>query len=99
MCTHLNVLSYPSPFSPERLTLQVDYLLQQGWTAAIEHSDTAYIGSDYWDLWNMPLFGSDKLNQVLSELNACQQAYPDHHVRLVGFDARQQTVGMVMLVK
>jgi ribulose-bisphosphate carboxylase small chain len=38
------------------------------------------------------------LNVVVSELEACHRAYPDHHVRIVGYDAYTQGQGSCFVV-
>jgi ribulose-bisphosphate carboxylase small chain len=52
----------------------------------------------YWSYWKLPFFGEKDLNVVVSELEACHRAYPDHHVRIVGYDAYTQGQGSCFVV-
>jgi ribulose-bisphosphate carboxylase small chain len=42
-------------------------------------------------MWKLPLFGERAPDAIQRELEACIQANPTHHVRLIGFDPRRQT--------
>jgi ribulose-bisphosphate carboxylase small chain len=52
----------------------------------------------YWSYWKLPFFGEKDLGVIVSELEACHRAYPDHHVRLVGYDAYTQSQGSCFVV-
>jgi ribulose-bisphosphate carboxylase small chain len=90
-------LSYLPQLDDDRLRAQVDYLLSQGWIAAIEHVEPERSGNDYWYMWKLPLFGEHDTERVLEELAACRNANPGHHVRLIGYDNRRQTQGMSLV--
>ena len=77
---------------------QVGYALSQGWTCAIEHIEPSRAASTYWYLWKLPLFGVTDVEAVVDELEACRDANPRHHVRLVGYDSHRQTQGLAMVV-
>jgi ribulose-bisphosphate carboxylase small chain len=38
------------------------------------------------------------VERVLAEADACHQAHPSHHVRLVGYDNARQTQGAAMVL-
>ncbi|MFB6261436.1 MAG: ribulose bisphosphate carboxylase small subunit, partial [Thiohalorhabdaceae bacterium] len=67
-------------------------------TPAIEHEHPAEAMDRYWTMWKLPMFGVQNLDEVLEELDACRRAYPDHHVRLVGFDDYTQTLGHSLVI-
>lgn len=90
--------AYLPAMEAERLRRQVEYLVGQGWHAAIEHSDPASAFGRYWSLWKLPLFGARDVERILTEARACHEAYPNHHVRLVGYDSRRQTLGAAMVI-
>ena len=77
---------------------QIAYLIAQGWTPAIEHEHPSRAFDYYWTMWKLPFFGESNPNAVVEELNACQRAYPDHHVRLIGYDNYAQTQGVCFVV-
>ena len=77
---------------------QIEYLIANGWTPAIEHEHPSRSANHYWTMWKLPFFGERDLNAVVAELDACHRAYPDHHVRLIGYDNYAQTQGVCFVV-
>ena len=55
-------------------------------------------GDNYWYMWKLPLFGESDVNVVMNEINACRNANPGNHVRLIGYDNKRQTQGLSMVV-
>ena len=39
-----------------------------------------------------------ELGRVVEELEACRRTYPDHHVRLIGYDNYTQSQGTAFVV-
>jgi len=76
----------------------VAYIIDQGWVPGIEHEHPAEAGGHYWTMWKLPMFGTNDPAPVLEELEACHRAYPDDHVRLVGFDDYTQSLGTAFVV-
>ncbi|MGA0937183.1 MAG: ribulose bisphosphate carboxylase small subunit [Sedimenticolaceae bacterium] len=77
---------------------QIEYLIAQGWTPAIEHEHPSQASNHYWTMWKLPFFGEKDLNAVSAEIEACRRAYPDHHVRLIGYDNYTQSQGVCFVV-
>ncbi|MGD8265118.1 MAG: ribulose bisphosphate carboxylase small subunit [Chromatiales bacterium] len=77
---------------------QIAYLIAQGLTPAIEHEQPANASHHYWTMWKLPFFGETDLNAVVAEIDACRRAYPDHHVRLIGYDNYTQSQGVCFVV-
>ncbi len=90
--------SYLPPMSPEAIRRQVAYLVARGWNAAVEHVEPRHAAGSYWYLWKLPMFGEQNVERILAEVQACRQAHPGHHVRLVGYDSARQTQGTAMVV-
>lgn len=90
--------SYLPPMTPERLRQQVEYLIQNGWNPAVEHTEPEKARSNYWYLWQLPFFGERSVDRVLGELDACHRANPGHHVRLIAFDNFTQSQGTAFIV-
>ena len=90
--------SYLPTMTPDRLRKQIAYIIAQGWTPAIEHTEPEKSFSNFWYLWKLPLFGVRAIDQVLSELEACHRANTTHHVRLLGFDNYTQSQGLAFVV-
>ena len=77
---------------------QIAYLISQGLTPAIEHEHPSGANQHYWTMWKLPMFGATDLNAVIDELDACRRTYPDHHVRLIGYDNFSQSQGVCFVV-
>jgi ribulose-bisphosphate carboxylase small chain len=90
--------SYLPAMSAAQIRKQVEYLVAQGWSAAVEHTEPAHTGGSYWYMWKLPLFGESNVDRILEEAESCRQAHPDHHVRLVAYDKYRQTQGTAMVV-
>jgi ribulose-bisphosphate carboxylase small chain len=77
---------------------QVAYILGNNWSPAIEHEHPSRAFDHYWTMWKLPFFGEQNINTVLAELEACHRAFPDHHVRLTGYDNYTQSQGAAFVV-
>ena len=96
-------LSYLPPLSDEEISRQIDYLVSNGWAPCIEfasqeEADTnqlffagpALYENRYWTMWKLPMFGCQSGDEVLAEIQNCQDEYPGYRVRVVGFDNVRQ---------
>lgn len=90
--------SYLPAMTREEVTRQVEHALARDWTCAVEHVEPARAADTYWYLWRLPLFGAASATDVLAEVDACHDANPGDHVRLVAFDRRRQTQGLSVVV-
>ena len=95
---HVETFSYLPPMTPERLRQQIAYIIEQGWSPAIEHTEPEKSFSNFWYLWELPLFGERSVDRVMAELDACHRANPGQHVRLLGYDNYMQTQGTAFIV-
>lgn len=94
----LETFSFLPPLTQQEVYDQIAYMLSQGLTPAIEHEAPAQATSSYWTMWKLPFFGEKELSNVVAELEGCHQAYPDHHVRLIGYDSYTQSQGVCFVV-
>lgn len=94
----LETFGFLPKLTQEEVYDQIAYLIAQGWTPAIEHEHPAQATSSYWTMWKLPFFGQADLNEVVAELEACRRNYPDHHVRLIGYDNYTQSQGVCFVV-
>ncbi len=90
--------SYLPPLTREQIDMQVRYMLDQGWTCAIEHVEPDRAMTTYWYMWKLPLFGETSTAGVMNEVDACVRAHSNDHVRLVAYDSRRQTRGLAIVV-
>lgn len=90
--------SYLPPMSQEQIRKQVAYIVSKGWNPAIEHSEPENASSHYWYMWKLPMFGETDVEKILAEAEACHEANPRHHVRLIGYDNAAQSQGAAMVI-
>ena len=94
----LETFGFLPPLTPDEIQDQIAYILAQGWTPAIEHEHPGNADHHYWTMWKLPFFGEQSVENVLRELEACHRAYPDHHVKLLGYDNYAQSQGSSFVV-
>jgi ribulose-bisphosphate carboxylase small chain len=87
----LETFGFLPPMTQEEIFDQIAYIIAQGWTPGIEHIHPSKSMNHYWTMWKLPFFGVTDLAQVVSELEACHRSYPDHHVRVTGYDNYTQS--------
>jgi len=94
----LETFGFLPKFSAEDVQKQVAYIIANGLTPSIEHEHPSNSMDHYWTMWKLPFFGETNMGNVLAELEACRRSYPDHNVRLIGYDAYTQTQGSCFVV-
>jgi len=94
----LETFGFLPRLTQEEIYAQINYIISQGWTPAIEHAHPSQAFEHYWTMWKLPFFGESNLNNVIAEMEACHRAYPDHHVRLIGYDSYTQSQGVCFVV-
>lgn len=94
----LETFSYLPAMKMGEIRKQVEYIVRRGWDPAIEHTEPKNTRERYWFMWKLPMFGESDIQKILSEAEACLQAYPENHVRLVGYDRYRQTQGTAMVI-
>ncbi|MDH5353884.1 MAG: ribulose bisphosphate carboxylase small subunit [Gammaproteobacteria bacterium] len=90
--------SYLPEMSAEQTRKQVEYIVSKGWNPAVEHTEPQNATGSFWYMWKLPMFGETDVDSILSEVEACHNAHPNNHVRLVGFDNYAQSKGAEMVI-
>ena len=90
--------SYLPSLTAEETRAQIQYIISQGWNPAVEHVEPEGASRNYWFMWKLPMFGEQSVDVVLTELEACHREYPNHHVRLIGYDNYTQSQGTAFVV-
>jgi ribulose-bisphosphate carboxylase small chain len=92
--------SYLPDLDDDQVRAQVHYCLDKGWPVAIEHTDDPHPRNVYWEMWGLPLFDLKDAAGVMQEIDACRRTFPDHYVRVNGYDRRlgRQTIGVSFIV-
>ena len=94
----LETFGFLPPMTQDEIYDQIAYIIAQGWSPLVEHVHPSRSMATYWSYWKLPFFGEKDLSVIVNELEACHRAYPDHHVRLVGYDAYTQSQGACFVV-
>ena len=94
----LETFGFIPKLSAEEVQKQIAYMISNGWSPAVEHEHPSNSMDHYWTMWKLPFFGETNMANVLAELEACRRAYPDHHVRLIGYDAYTQSQPVCFVV-
>ena len=94
----LETFGFIPKLTAEEVQKQIAYIIANGWSPAIEHEDPANAMDHYWTMWKLPFFGETNMGNVLAELEACRRSYPDHHIRLIGYDAYTQSQPVCFVV-
>jgi ribulose-bisphosphate carboxylase small chain len=50
------------------------------------------------EVYEQTMFGESNPARVMEELEACRRNYPDHHIRLIGYDNYTQSQGVNFVV-
>ena len=96
--TRYETFSYLPALTADETRAQIQYIISQGWNPAVEHVEPEGASRYYWFMWKLPMFGEQSVDVVLNELEACHREYPDHHVRLIGYDNYTQSQGTAFVV-
>ena len=94
----LETFGFLPKMNPNEIQAQIAYIIANGWTPAIEHEHPGKSFDHYWTMWKLPFFGETDMGNVLAELDACHRTFPDHHVRLTGYDSYTQSQGSCFVV-
>jgi ribulose-bisphosphate carboxylase small chain len=92
--------SYLPDLTDEEIAAQVQYCLDRDWPISIEYTDDPHPRNVYWEMWGLPMFDLNDPAGVLMEVTACRLTYPDHYIRLNGYDRSygRQTVALSFIV-
>lgn len=91
--------SYLPEMTAEQLRAQIQYIIDKGWDVAVEHVEPERTNSTYWYFWKLPMFGEWDIDKVYTEVDACAKAYPNHHIKVIGYDKIKQSQGTAMVVR
>merc|ERR1719301_252102 len=94
-------LSYLPQLSNDDVRKQIDYMIRNNWTPALEFSDDGdvylntrmgpgYYDNRYWSMYKLPMFGCMDPSQVIKEIQACKQEFPSAKVRVMAYDSIKQ---------
>ena len=87
-------------FLPEltdaQITKQLEYCLDKGWAVGIEYTDDPHPRNTYWEMFGNPMFDVHDAAAILLEINSCRATFPQHYIRLMGFDSSRGVESIAM---
>lgn len=94
-------LSYLPQLSNDDIAKQIDFMLRNKWTPALEFSDDAdiylntrmgpgYYDNRYWSMYKLPMFGCTNSNDVVREIEECKREFPSAKIRVIAYDSIKQ---------
>lgn len=90
MARKTELFSYLPPMTEEEVSGQVRYVLDRGYIAGIEYTESLDVSDDYWRFWKLPFFNGTTTEEILRELGSCREAHPKAYIRLTGYDPKRQ---------
>ena len=90
--------SYLAQLDEHELARQILFLLNEGFVPAIEYVRQPDPHDHYWGMWKLPLFQARAVDDVLTEIQACQAAHPDCFIKVIGYDRKQQAQAVSLVV-
>jgi ribulose-bisphosphate carboxylase small chain len=92
--------SFLPDLTDDQIRAQINYCLEQGWAVNIEYTDDPHPRNTYWEMWGMPMFDLEDPEKAMQEINACREAFPNHYIRVSGFDSTKgwETVRLSFIV-
>lgn len=92
--------SYLPDLTEEEVTAQVRYCLGNGWAVSIEYTDDPHPRNAYWEMWGLPMFDLTDPNVACREIQACRAAFPNHYIKMNGYDRTKgrQTTKLSVIV-
>jgi len=94
--------SFLPDFTDEQIETQIKYCLSNGWAMSIEYTEDIHPRNSYWEMWGLPMFDTkvEDSDNVLREVRAAREAFPELYIKLIGYDPRytRQTTAMSFIV-
>jgi len=94
--------SFLPDLTDEQIAAQIRYALERGWAMSVEYTDDPHPRNPYWEMWGLPMFDLpvEDVALVMREVRACREAYPNHYVKVIAYDASygRQTTALSFIV-
>src|SRR5208282_4798841 len=65
--------SYLPDFTEDQIKAQVRYCFENGWAFSIEHTDDPHPRNSYWEMWGLPMFELQELNEAMERIDEGRQ--------------------------
>jgi len=93
--------SFLPDLTDDQVKAQVQYCLDNDWPISIEYTDDPHPRNVYWDMFGLPMFDIRDASAIMMELTACRERYPEHYIRISGYDRSpgRQTTALQFIVQ
>ncbi|MGB8855490.1 MAG: ribulose bisphosphate carboxylase small subunit [Burkholderiales bacterium] len=79
--------SFLPELTDKEIQAQIDYALKQSWAVSVEYTDDPHPRNTYWEMWGLPMFDLKDAAGAMLEVNECRKTFPNHYIKVNGFDA------------
>lgn len=92
--------SFLPDLTDDQIRAQIDYCAKQNWAVAVEYTDDPHPRNVYWEMWERPTFDIEDPEELMQEVNACREAFPDRYIKVNGFDRNKgwETIRLSFIV-
>ena len=88
--------SYLSELTADQIKGQIGYVLSFGFAVSIEYTTEPHPRHSYWDMWGLPMFARESVDDVWVELARCMEAKPGCFIKVCVFDSARGVESCVM---
>jgi ribulose-bisphosphate carboxylase small chain len=78
-------------FLPEltdaEISLQIEYILKNGWAVSVEYTDDPHPRNTFWEMWGEPMFDMKDAAGAMLEVKACRTAHAGKYIKVNAFDS------------
>ncbi len=78
-------------FLPEltdaEISLQIEYILKNGWAVSVEYTDDPHPRNTFWEMWGEPMFDMKDAAGAMLEVKACRAAHAGKYIKVNAFDS------------
>jgi ribulose-bisphosphate carboxylase small chain len=79
--------SFLPDLTDREIEAQIQYAIDQGWACAVEFTDDPHPRNTYWQMFGLPLFGVQNAADVMRQVDACRNTWPNHYIKVNAFDS------------
>lgn len=73
--------SYLPPFTDQQIVKQIENMLDKEFIPGVEFEENPDPTTDFWTMWELPLFSTSSAQEVLAEVRKCHYEYLNSCIR------------------
>ena len=79
--------SFLPDLTDEQIAAQIEFCLRNNWAVSVEYTDDPHPRNSLWEMFGIPMFDARGAEEVLKQLRACREAFPNHYIKVNAFDS------------